>query len=220
VAAMVATPSNPTGTLIPQAELREMARFTSDHGAVLIVDEIYHGLTYGEPPATAATLGDNVFVVNSFSKYFGMTGWRLGWIVAPRPWVREIDKLAQNIFLAAPTVSQYGAIAAFEPGTLDILDGRREMFRERRDTLLPALERIGFDIPVKPQGAFYLYAGCGAFTDDSYEFSHRLLEEAGIAITPGIDFGDYRAASHVRFAYTTSRENLQEGVARLGHYLS
>jgi len=220
VAAMVATPSNPTGTLIPQAELREMARFTSDHGAVLIVDEIYHGLTYGEPPATAATLGDNVFVVNSFSKYFGMTGWRLGWIVAPRPWVREIDKLAQNIFLAAPTVSQYGAIAAFEPGTLDILDGRREMFRERRDTLLPALERIGFDIPVKPQGAFYLYAGCGVFTDDSYEFSHRLLEEAGIAITPGIDFGDYRAASHVRFAYTTSRENLQEGVARLGHYLS
>ncbi|MCG6869294.1 MAG: pyridoxal phosphate-dependent aminotransferase [Gammaproteobacteria bacterium] len=220
VAALVATPSNPTGTLIPQAELSAMTRFTSERGAVLIVDEIYHGLTYGQPPETAAALGDNVFVVNSFSKYFGMTGWRLGWIVAPAPWVREIDKLAQNIFLAAPTLSQHAALAAFEPETLEILDGRREVFRERRDALLPALRDLGFDIPVSPQGAFYLYAGCGAFTDDSYAFSRRLLEEAGVAITPGIDFGEFRPASHVRFAYTTSKENLQEGVERLGRYLA
>jgi aspartate/methionine/tyrosine aminotransferase len=160
-----------------------------------------------------------VFVINSFSKYFGMTGWRLGWLVAPLAMVPEIDKLAQNLFLAAPTLSQHAALRAFDADNLEILESRREAFGERRDYLLPALRELGFDIPVTPAGAFYLYADCSRFTADSYAFSQRLLEEAGVAITPGTDFGTFRPERHVRFAYTTSLENLQEGVRRLREYL-
>jgi aspartate/methionine/tyrosine aminotransferase len=214
-AAMIASPSNPTGTLIPWVELARAYAYVVERGGHLIVDEIYHGLTYGKECQTALTVGDELFIINSFSKYFGMTGWRLGWVVAPPDYVGELEKLAQNLYLAAPTLSQHAALAAFSPETQAILEQRRRAFQERRDYLLPALRELGFEIPVTPEGAFYLYANCEQFTHDSYRFCHRLLEEAGVAITPGIDFGEHEAARHVRFAYTTSLEQLQEGVARI-----
>ncbi len=213
--AWLATPSNPTGTLIPSLELHAMIDYCRTKGGFLIVDEIYHGLVYEQQAVSAAALADDVFVVNSFSKYFGMTGWRLGWLVAPEGFVREIDKLAQNIFLAPPTPAQYAALAAFEPATIDILESYRETFRQRRDFLLPALRELGFDIPVKPQGAFYLYANSERFDEDSFALAGRLLKDFGVAITPGIDFGKHRAKQHVRFAYTNSLANLQQGVERL-----
>lgn len=216
----LATPSNPTGTLIPQAELRAVIETCRARNAFLIVDEIYQGLVYEHKAASAAALADDIFIVNSFSKYFGMTGWRLGWLVAPEGFVREIDKLAQNIFLAPPTPAQHAALAALEPATMDIHESRREAFKRRRDFLLPALRELGFDIPVKPDGAFYIYANSRRFDNDSFALAARLLNEHGVAITPGIDFGNYKAETHVRFAYTTSMENLQQGVARLVKALS
>ncbi len=169
---------------------------------------------------TALAVSDDLIVINSFSKYFGMTGWRLGWMVVPQDCVQGIDKLAQNLFLAAPTMAQHAALAAFSDESIAILETRRQAFRERRDFLLPALRELGFDIPVTPDGAFYLYADCSRFSDDSYAFSKQLLEEAGVAITPGVDFGSNQPEKHVRFAYTTSLENLREGVRRLGEYLN
>jgi aspartate/methionine/tyrosine aminotransferase len=219
IGTLLATPSNPTGTLIPEYDLQAISQRCAKQGGFMIVDEIYHGLVYDVAVTTAANLGEHVFVINSFSKFFGMTGWRLGWIVAPEAYVRELDKLAQNIFLAAATPSQYAALAAFKDDTLEILDQRRAEFQRRRDFLLPALRALGFEFALTPQGAFYLYASCEKFTDDSYAFSRRLLAEAGVAITPGIDFGRYRANQHVRFAYTTSMEQLEEGVSRLEKYL-
>jgi aspartate/methionine/tyrosine aminotransferase len=218
-AALVATPSNPTGTLIAYDRLAEMASFTAGRAGALIVDEIYHGLVYGSETKTAVDLGDNVFVINSFSKYFNMTGWRLGWMVAPEHYIGEIDKLAQNVYLSAPAPAQRAALSAFEPETLALLDARREEFRARRDYLVPALRKLGFGIPQTPQGAFYIYANCSRFTADSYRFALDMLEEAGVAITPGIDFGAHRAAEHVRFAYTNSIERLQEGVSRIARFL-
>jgi aspartate/methionine/tyrosine aminotransferase len=219
VAALVATPSNPTGTLIPRDHLAAMARTIDQRGGMLIVDEIYHGLVYEGVTDTALSVSENVFVINGFSKYFNMTGWRLGWMVVPERYVREIDKLSQNIYLSAPTLSQIAALAAFEPATLGILDARREEFRARRDFLVPALRTLGFDIPQSPQGAFYVYAGCGRLTQDSHRFALDLLDQAGVAITPGIDFGENAPRTHVRFAYTISVERLREGVRRIGEFL-
>ena len=219
VALLTASPSNPTGTLLDTGTLRAFFDIAAAHNGALIVDEIYHGLTYGRQAETALSVSGDVIVINSFSKYFGMTGWRLGWLVAPEALVPELDKLAQNLFLAAPTVSQHAALAAFSEENIAILEARREEFRRRRDFLLPALRELGFDIPVTPDGAFYLYAGCSRFTGDSFHFTEQLLEEAGVAITPGIDFGGFRPQQHVRFAYTTSMENLQEGVTRLAAFL-
>ena len=214
-ALLVASPSNPTGTLLGPDALHALHAEVAARDASLVVDEIYHGLTYDAPAVTALSVSDDIFVINSFSKYFGMTGWRLGWLVAPQDVVAEIDKLAQNLFLAAPTLAQYAALKAFESQNIAILEERREAFRQRRDYLLPALRELGFGIPATPGGAFYLYADCSCLTDDSYGFSQQLLEEAGVAITPGIDFGVNNPERHVRFAYTTSLENLQEGVRRL-----
>jgi aspartate/methionine/tyrosine aminotransferase len=218
-AAMVATPSNPTGTLIPAAEMSAMASLVRHKGGVLLVDEIYHGLIYDGATPSALALSDELIVINSFSKYFSMTGWRLGWLVVPERYVRQVEKLAQNLFIAAPTLAQYAALAAFEEETLAILEQRREAFRQRRDYLLPALRELGFTIPVTPQGAFYLYADCSRFTDDSFRFAGELLEQAGVAVTPGTDFGNHLPQHHLRFAYTTSLENLREGVARLRRHL-
>jgi aspartate/methionine/tyrosine aminotransferase len=214
-ALLVASPSNPTGTLLNEQTLREYHAITERNGGSLIVDEIYHGLTYDGSVQTALAVADDIFIINSFSKYFGMTGWRLGWLIAPHEVVPEIDKLAQNLFLAAPTPAQYAALNAFDEDVIAMLDARRDEFRKRRDYLLPALRDIGFDIPVSPAGAFYLYANCSRFTDDSYDFAVRLLEETGVAVTPGLDFGSNQPERHVRFAYTTSLEKLQEGVRRL-----
>jgi aspartate/methionine/tyrosine aminotransferase len=220
VAAIVATPSNPTGTLIAREHLSRMASFARQRGGVLVVDEIYHGLVYDGEAETALRLGHDLFVINSFSKYFNMTGWRLGWMVAPEAYMGHLDRLAQNVYLSPPAPAQRAALAAFERETLQILDQRREEFRARRDYLVPALRKLGFGIPEMPQGAFYVYANCSALTHDSYTFAYELLERAGVAITPGIDFGSYRAAEHVRFAYTNSIERLQEGVARIARYVS
>ncbi|MEW7984679.1 MAG: pyridoxal phosphate-dependent aminotransferase [Candidatus Thiodiazotropha sp.] len=219
-AVLVASPSNPTGTLIPDEEMRMLHATVERLGGVLIVDEIYQGLVYDEAGGTALRFADNMFVINSFSKFFGMTGWRLGWLVAPEPLIDPIDRLAQNIFLSAPTLSQHAALGAFTPAVMEILEQRRQAFRQRRDFLLPALRDLGFSIPVTPQGAFYLYAGCSDLCDDSQAFAQRLLHEAGVAVTPGLDFGFNQPESHLRFAYTTDLERLQEGVDRIRGFLA
>jgi aspartate/methionine/tyrosine aminotransferase len=220
VAALLASPANPTGTVVPRDSLQAMAAVAAARGGRLLVDEIYQGLIYEGQGHSAVSVSEELFVINSFSKYFCMTGWRLGWLVAPQAYVRELDKLAQNVFLAAPTVSQYAALAAFAPETRAVLEAQREDFRRRRDFLLPALRELGFEIPVTPQGAFYLYADCSRFTDDSYAFAQELLEQAGVAVTPGRDFGANAPERHLRFAYTTSLERLQEGVQRLANFLT
>jgi len=220
VAALIASPANPTGTVVAPDALAAMVTAVEGHGGRLICDEIYHGLIYEGQTTTALACSDEVFVVNSFSKYFHMTGWRLGWLVVPEGYVDAVDRLAQNLFLAAPTPAQYAALAAFDPETRAILDARRDEFRQRRDFLLPALRDLGFVIPVTAEGAFYLYADCSPFTDDSFAFAERLLEEAGVAVTPGRDFGANAPERHLRFAYTTSLANLEEGVRRLGRFLS
>ena len=219
-ALMVATPANPTGRVLSLEQLRFLHEAVRAPGGQLIVDEIYQGLVYDTPEVTALALGEeNLFVVNSFSKFFGMTGWRLGWLVAPRTWVPALDRLAQNLFLAPPTLSQHAALAAFAPETLEILEGRRKIFQQRRDFLYQALSGLGFRIGKPPEGAFYLYADASAFTGDSFEFCRRLLEEAGVAVTPGKDFGHYRAERYVRFAYTTDLERLEQGVERIESFL-
>ena len=218
--ALVASPSNPTGTVITESQLAELSQAVKAKQGSLVVDEIYHGLTYdGFKAPTALANDDQTFVINSFSKYFGMTGWRLGWLVVPEGYTAVMDKLAQNLFLAAPTMSQYAALAAFQQNTLEILEQRRQTFEQRRNVLLPALRDLGFEVPVSPQGAFYLYADCSSFLNeqipDSMALSQFLLKEAGVAITPGLDFGSYHADQHCRFAYTTGAEKLLKAVERI-----
>ena len=219
---MLASPSNPTGTTIPTEELLGILDCAASRGGFALVDEIYHGLTYGKdsgPPPTALAFSDEIFVVNSFSKYFNMTGWRLGWMVVPRGYVRDIEKLAQNAFICASAPAQYAALAAFRPDTIALLEQRRAEFERRRDFMSPALRELGFRIPVVPQGAFYIYAGCERFGQDSSAFALRVLEEAGVAITPGLDFGTNQPERHVRIAYTQSMEQLEEGVRRIANLL-
>lgn len=218
-AVMVATPSNPTGTLVPRDELASIHRVAESRGGALIVDEIYQGLVYGVDSYTALEFGDDLFVINSFSKYYGMTGWRLGWLVAPEPYVESLDRLAQNIFLSCSAPAQHAALNAFQPDCQHILESRRRQFQKRRDFLLPALKELGFKIPVIPDGAFYLYADCSGLTHDSFSFAYELLEQEGVAITPGKDFGSNKPEQHVRFAYTTSIENMAEGVRRIKRFL-
>jgi aspartate/methionine/tyrosine aminotransferase len=218
-AVMAASPSNPTGTLTPEESFRKIAAIARERAGVLIVDEIYHGLVYDGRCTTALALNDEVFVINSFSKYFNMTGWRLGWIVVPERCVGDFDKLAQNVYLSAPTIAQHAALAAFEPATVTILEERRAQFQARRDFLVPALRELGFRIAVVPQGAFSVYADCSALTGDSFAFARDLLEIAGVAITPGVDFGSHAARHHVRFAYTRPIDVLGEGVKRIAGFL-
>lgn len=216
---LLASPSNPTGTTIPGEELRAIIESVRRLGGFVVMDEIYQGLVYDGEASTVLEFADDVFVVNSFSKYFNMTGWRLGWIVAPDTHVREIEKLAQNAFICPSAPAQYAALAAFRPETLAVLEERRQEFRRRRDYMVPALCKLGFRIPVMPQGAFYIYAGCESFSADSTQFALRVLEEAGVAITPGLDFGSNRPERHVRFAYTRSLEDLEEGVENIARML-
>jgi aspartate/methionine/tyrosine aminotransferase len=216
---LVASPANPTGTLIESSTLEALAGIVADRGGTLIVDEIYHGLTYGRDAQTVLAVADEAFVVNSFSKYFGMTGWRLGWLIAPASYVRDIEKLAQNLFISPSAPAQYAALAAFRPETIAILESRRSEFELRRDFLLPALQKLGFTIGPRPAGAFYLYADMSALGADSYVLAARLIEEAGVAITPGLDFGTNAPQRHVRFAYTTGMEALAEGVERIRRFL-
>jgi aspartate/methionine/tyrosine aminotransferase len=218
-AAMVASPSNPTGTLIEQQQLMALYQNVTRHGGHLIVDEIYQGLVYDAQDTTALQSCDDCFVINSFSKYFAMTGWRVGWMVVPDAFVDAIDRIAQNIFLAPPTMSQFAAIEALSERSRLELDQRRDVFRQRRDFLLPALKQLGFSIPVDPQGAFYIYADCGKFADDSFTWSKRLLHDKSVAITPGIDFGQFQADTHCRFAYTRPVDKLEQAVERIDRFI-
>lgn len=221
---MLASPSNPTGTVIGESDLRAISNIVESKGACLVVDEIYQNLYYGSSTTSILSISNqsnHVFVINSFSKYFNMTGWRLGWIVAPddSEIINGLDKLSQNLFLAAPTIAQYAALSAFKPETGKMLEQNRLEFQSRRDYLYDALVTIGFKIAVKPQGAFYIYADCSLFSSDSEKFCFDLLEQIGVAVTPGVDFGNFKAKLHVRFAYTTSMENLKDGIERLKAYL-
>jgi aspartate/methionine/tyrosine aminotransferase len=215
---LLGTPANPTGTLIDPAELRRIAEFVAERGGVLIVDEIYQGLVYEAAPRTALGLPGEVVVVNSFSKYFCMTGWRLGWIVLPEARVRGVETLAQHLFICPSAVAQHAALAAFRPETIAILEGRRLEFARRRDFLMPRFERAGLAIPARPGGAFYLYASCASFSDDARGFALALLEEEGVAATPGIDFGANDTRHFIRFAYTRGLEELGVGMERIERF--
>ena len=215
-ALILGSPSNPTGTLIDPAEFARIAAFIDSRGGVLISDEIYNGLVYGEESRTALVLPGRVVAINSFSKYFCMTGWRLGWAVLPEELVRPFETLAQHLFICPPSLSQRAALAAFLPQTIDILESRREEFRRRRDFIVPALEQIGFRMQARPNGAFYVFADCSAFHADAKRFAFDvLLERAGVAATPGNDFGANDTARYVRFAYTRGMQDLEEGVRRI-----
>jgi aspartate/methionine/tyrosine aminotransferase len=212
---LLGSPSNPTGTVISRPELENIARFVAGRGGVLLVDEIYQGLVYGGNPATAIGLPGEVVIVNSFSKYFCMTGWRLGWVVLPQKRIREFEKLAQHLFISAPTVAQHAAVDCFLPESINILEQRRAEFQRRRDFLLPAIESAGLKVPAQPSGAFYVYADCGS---DGKRFAFDLLEREGVAATPGIDFGSNRTKRYVRFAYTQGMADLEEAAVRLKRY--
>lgn len=222
---LVASPANPTGEILTREELAGLVSLCRRRQGFLVVDEIYHGLSYGAETPSVLELTQDAFVINSFSKYFGMTGWRLGWMVAPEDAVPELEKLAQNLFISMSTFGQYGALAAFSPATREILESRREQFGRRRDFLLPELRRLGFRIPTTPAGALYIYAGLDGrhrevLGENSQSFAMNLLERYGVAITPGLDFGRHRAEEQVRFAYTTSMDRLEEGVRRLDRVFS
>ena len=225
---LVASPSNPTGTTIPPAELADIARVVRERRGFLVVDEIYLGLTYDQdvlgPPRSALSIAaphlDEFYVVSSFSKYFAMTGWRLGWIVAPEHRVRDLETLAQNLYISPPTLAQRAALACFTPETFALLESQRCELEARRDRLVAALRRLSFGVPVIPRGGLFVYADSSAFDVDSERFCRDALEGAGVAFTPGIDFGVHRASDHVRFAYTLSRERLDEAIARLTRFLA
>jgi aspartate/methionine/tyrosine aminotransferase len=217
---LVASPANPTGTLIEPAQLAELWQTVQARGGTLIVDEIYHGLTYGFDARTALEITDDIIVINSFSKYFGMTGWRLGWLVLPPGLVREVEKLAQNLYIAPSTPAQHAALAAFAPETIAILEARRTEFGQRRDLLLPGLKRLGFRISAEPKGAFYIYADIGNLGRDSFSLAEKLITEVGVAATPGLDFGTHAPEQHMRFAYTVAGEKLAAGLDRLERFFS
>ena len=217
---LVASPANPTGTLLTAAEIAALAGVCRAKDGHFLVDEIYHGLTYEGDAPTACAAGDDIWVINSFSKYFQMTGWRLGWMVIPEAYVRDVEKLAQNLVLCPSTPAQHAALAAFAPETIAILEARRGEFRKRRDFLAPALASVGFRITARPQGAFYLYCDCSGLCDDSFALARDLLEKVGVAATPGLDFGSNAPEKHIRFAYTTGVDRLAEAVDRLHRYFS
>ena len=217
---LLATPSNPTGTRVEKQQMQKIVQCIEQRKGVLLVDEIYQGLVYDAEDFSVAQFSSDVFVINSFSKFFAMTGWRLGWLVVPDDYLQAVDRLAQNLFLAPPTVSQYAALAAFENDNLLLLRQRRDELKHRRDFLYSGLQALGFHLPVKPGGAFYIYADVSAFTDDSFTFCQQLLHKAGVAITPGKDFGEYEENRYVRFAYTQSEEKLQMALDRIGVFLS
>ncbi|MGZ8225555.1 MAG: pyridoxal phosphate-dependent aminotransferase [Methylococcaceae bacterium] len=218
--ALIASPSNPTGTLIEAEDLKQAIATVNALGGCFYSDEIYHGLVYDTQATTALAFSDQVFVINSFSKYFGMTGWRIGWLIVPDEFIEATEKLAQNVFIATSTQAQYAALAAFDDDTLVELERRRAEFAERRDFLYENLLRLGFIIPVKPQGAFYLYANCAKFTNNGYQFALDLLESEAVAITPGKDFGNHQANHFIRFAYTTSIDRMAVAMQRLERFIN
>jgi aspartate/methionine/tyrosine aminotransferase len=216
---LVASPSNPTGTSVREGELKRIVDCVAAHNGVLISDETYAGLNYGRRPETALSYSSDVFSINSFSKYFNMTGWRLGWLVAPERYVREVEKLAQNLYISPAALSQHAATACFTDAGYSIAEARRREFEARRNYFANALAAIGFKIPVLPDAGFFVYADVSAFTNDSEKFCTDILDRTGVAFAPGIDFGEHRAREHVRMAYAVNLEKLKDGVARLATVL-
>ncbi|CAD6562832.1 pyridoxal phosphate-dependent aminotransferase [Paraburkholderia sabiae] len=216
---LLASPSNPTGTSIEPAELKRIVEAVRARGGFTIVDEIYQGLSYDAPPVSALSFGDDVVTVNSFSKYFNMTGWRLGWLVVPPSLVGAFEKLAQNLFICASALAQHAALACFEADTLAIYEGRRLEFKRRRDFIAPALKSLGFSVPVMPDGAFYVYADCRTVAHpaagDSAALTKAMLHDAGIVLVPGMDFGSYQPREYIRLSYATAYSKLEEAVERL-----
>ena len=217
---LLASPSNPTGTSILPEALAEVLAVVRQKRGFLIVDEIYNGLSYGHAPRSALALGEDVIVVNSFSKYFNMTGWRLGWLVLPEALVPAVEKVAQNLFICASAPAQQAALACFSAEALAIYEGRRREFQARRDYLVPALRELGFAIPVEPDGAFYVYADVRRFGLSSDQLAHRLLHEAGVCCVPGRDFGQHAPEDWMRFSYATSLDRLKEAVRRMAEVLA
>ena len=217
---LLASPSNPTGTSIDPLEMRRIVDVVRARDGMTIVDEIYLGLSYDERfGQSALALGEDIISVNSFSKYFNMTGWRLGWMVVPTELVAPIERLAQNLYICASTLAQHAALACFEPESLAVFEERRAAFRARRDWVVPALDALGLTVPVPPDGAFYAWADCSRFGNDSWELAMRLMPEAQVALTPGKDFGPALAQSHLRLSFANSLPNLQEALRRLSSTL-
>lgn len=217
---LLASPSNPTGTSIAPEEMQAIAQAVRARGGVTIVDEIYLGLSYEERFGhSALACGDDIVSVNSFSKYFGMTGWRLGWLVLPPALVGPVERLAQNLYICPSSIAQHAALACFEPAVIDEYERRRAEFRARRDFVVPALQRLGFGVPVLPNGAFYVWMDCSAFSDDSWAFCFDMMERAHVALTPGRDFGRLGAERWVRLSFASSLDDLKEALARLAQAL-
>ena len=218
---LLASPSNPTGSSIDPDELRRIHAIVQARGGVTLVDEIYLPLSYDAHfGQTALALDDAVISINSFSKYFNMTGWRLGWMVVPEALVPVIERLAQNLFICPSTLAQHAALACFEPESIALYEARRAEFKARRDYFVPALQSLGLDVPVAPDGAFYAWADCTAACarlglKDSWDFSFAVMQQAHVAITPGRDFGTAQTAQFVRFSTASSMEQLQTAIARL-----
>ena len=222
---LLASPSNPTGTSIHPEALRDIHRVVQMHGGITIVDEIYLGLGFDEQYGhTALALDADIISINSFSKYFNMTGWRLGWMVVPEPLVPVIERLAQNLFICPSTIAQHAALACFQPASLALFEQRRSEFKARRDYFIPELNAMGLTVPVMPDGAFYAWADCTAAcaklgVRDSWEFAFEVMNRAHAAVTPGRDFGTAQTQNFVRFSTASSMEHLQEAVARLRNLL-
>ncbi len=214
---IVASPANPTGTMLPAADLKVLADHCAARDIRLVSDEIYHGITYGEAATTALALTDRAVVINSFSKYFSMTGWRLGWMVLPDELVRPVECLAQNLFISPPSLSQVAAVEVF--GCRDELEANVKRYAANRAVLLDALPKAGLDRFAPPDGAFYLYVDVGHVTNDSADFCKRLLADTGVAITPGIDFDPSRGSRTLRFSFAGSTETMTEAARRLGAWL-
>jgi aspartate/methionine/tyrosine aminotransferase len=218
---LLASPSNPTGTSIHPEELRRIAAVVAGHGGVTIVDEIYLGLSYDEAfGRSALQLGEHIVSVNSFSKYFNLTGWRLGWLVLPEALVEPVERLAQNLFICASTIAQHAALACFDPASIAEYERRRAEFRARRDFVVPALNRLGLTVPVLPDGAFYAYADCSAHSANSWDFAFELMHSAHVALTPGRDFGRHDPARWLRLSFASSRDKLEEALHRLQRVLA
>ena len=214
---IVASPANPSGTMLDLAAMSALVAAAEDRGAAFISDEIYHGIEYERKAVTALQASHDVYVVNSFSKYHSMTGWRVGWMVVPEDHVRRIERLAQNMFICPSHASQIAALAALDAG--EELDGNVELYRQNRAIMLEELPKIGFDKIAPPDGAFYVYADVSDLTDDSLAFCQEILENAGVAVTPGLDFDPKRGAQTVRFSYARSTADIEEGLKRLGAFM-
>ncbi|WP_145104141.1 pyridoxal phosphate-dependent aminotransferase [Cereibacter sediminicola] len=215
---IVASPGNPSGTMLSKEALAALTGHCAERAIAFISDEIYHGLDYGTRAVSALEITDDVYVVNSFSKYFSMTGWRLGWLVVPEAHVRPIERLAQNMFICPPHASQIAALAALD--CLEELEANRIVYAENRRLMLEGLPKAGFTRFAPPDGAFYVYADVSDLTDDSLAFAAEILREAGVAVTPGLDFDPVRGARTLRFSYARATEDIVEGLRRLEAFMA